>query len=154
VCGTPELQMFIQEIVNAIQAEIDALVQEKADLHRRRRNLWRRLQACEIGPNLSRCSNIHRSKRERSAVGRAMASKSRHLYAGLHRACRIAIMETGENPSAEEIYIQIVRRGSFNFDDLQENSISAIARTLSAYATGRRQRVSSIPALLEDIKRG
>ena len=129
--GTRDLQVSIQGIVNSIQAEIDALVRQKAHLRRHKRNLWRRLQACESGTNPSRCSLTRGSKREGSATDRAIASESRHLYAELFRACRIAIMEIGENPTAEKIYMQIVRRSSFNFDDLQENPMSAITRTLS-----------------------
>jgi hypothetical protein len=128
--GTSNLHASIQELVNSIQAEIDALVQQKADLNRHKRNLWRRLQAFRGGTNPSRCDRTRRSKRQRSTDGRAIARKSRSLYTELWRACRIAIVETGANPTAEQIYWQIVRRGSFNFDDLQESPISAIARTL------------------------
>ena len=128
--GTSDLHASIQGLVNSIQAEIDALVQQKADLNRHKRNLWRRLRALQSGTNPSGYDRTRRSKRQRSTDGRAIARKSRYLYSELWRACRIAIMETGANPTAEQIYLQIVRRGSFNFDDLQENPISAISRTL------------------------
>ena len=129
--GTLDLHASIQQIVSSIQAEIDALVQQKADIIRAKRNLGRRLQAIQIGTHPSNCYRLPTSKRQRNATGRANARKSRYAYAKLRRACRIAIMEIGENPTAEQIYLQIVRRGSFKFDNLQENPISAIARTLN-----------------------
>jgi hypothetical protein len=130
--GTWDLHASIHELVNSIQSEIDALVQQKADLDRNKRNLWRRLQADQRETNSSGGDRTHRgSKRQHSAAERANAHKSRSLNRELWRACRIAIMEVAENPTAKQIYSQIVRRGSFDFDGLKENPISAIARTLN-----------------------
>ena len=130
--GTWDLHASIHEVVNSIQSEIDALVQQKADLARIRMNMWRRFLAFKTETNPSRGDRTRRgSKRQHSAAERASAHKSRSLNRELWRACRIAIMEVVENPTAKQIYSQIVRRGSFNFDGLKENPISAIARTLT-----------------------
>jgi hypothetical protein len=129
--STWDLHPSIQEIVNSIQAEIDALVQQKADLKRQKRNLWRRLQAFQTEINPSKCGSTRTSKRQRSTDGRRLARKSRHLCAELRRACRIAVLEAGENPTAEQVYLHIVRRGSFNFRNFAENPMSAIARILN-----------------------
>ena len=51
----------------------------------------------------------------------------------LHRACRIAIMETVEAASAEDIRSRILRRGSFPFKNLEYAAV-AIARTLDMMA--------------------
>jgi hypothetical protein len=47
----------------------------------------------------------------------------------LRRACRIAVMETDEAASAEDIRSRILRRGSFPFKNLEYAAV-AIARTL------------------------
>jgi hypothetical protein len=51
----------------------------------------------------------------------------------LRRACRIAVMETDEAASAEDIRSRILRRGSFPFKNLEYAAI-AIARTLDMMA--------------------
>lgn len=51
----------------------------------------------------------------------------------LRRACRIALMESDEAASTEEICSRIVRRGSFPFKNL-EHARTAIARTLDNMA--------------------
>jgi hypothetical protein len=51
----------------------------------------------------------------------------------LRRACRIAVMETDEAASAEDIRSRILRRGSFPFNNLEYAAV-AIARTLDMMA--------------------
>ena len=51
----------------------------------------------------------------------------------LRRACRIAVMETDQAASAEDIRSRILRRGSFPFTNLEYAAV-AIARTLDIMA--------------------
>jgi hypothetical protein len=51
----------------------------------------------------------------------------------LRRACRIAVMETDEAASAEDIRSRILRRGSFPFKNLEYAAV-AIAQTLDMMA--------------------
>jgi hypothetical protein len=51
----------------------------------------------------------------------------------LRRACRIAVMETDEAASAEDIRSRILRRGSFPFKNLEYAAV-AIAQTLAMMA--------------------
>ena len=51
----------------------------------------------------------------------------------LRRACRIALMESDDAASTEEISSRILRRGSFPFKNL-EHASTAIARTLDIMA--------------------
>ncbi|HVR26272.1 MAG TPA: hypothetical protein VMU26_23465 [Candidatus Polarisedimenticolia bacterium] len=51
----------------------------------------------------------------------------------LRRACRIAVMETDEAASAEDIRSRILRRESFSFKNLEYAAV-AIARTLDMMA--------------------
>ena len=51
----------------------------------------------------------------------------------LRRACRIAVMETDEAASAEDIRTRILRRGSFPFNNLEYAAV-AIAQTLDRMA--------------------
>ena len=60
--------------------------------------------------------------------GRASISGKR-----LRRACRIAVMETDEAVSPEDIRSRILRRGSFPFTNLEYADV-AIARTLDMMA--------------------
>jgi hypothetical protein len=60
-----------------------------------------------------------------------LPGRSKHLPAGLMRACRIALMETGGTASPDEIRTRIVRRGSFSFAD-SGFANAAIIRTLNA----------------------
>jgi|ERR1700735_797118 len=60
--------------------------------------------------------------------GRASISGER-----LRRACRIAVMETDEAVSPEDIRSRILRRGSFPFTNLEYADV-AIARTLDMMA--------------------
>jgi len=63
----------------------------------------------------------------------------------LHRACRIALMETAEPSTTREIYSRIVRRGSFAFDR-SGNAIAEIDRVLSLMSkTGEAELSPTIP---------
>jgi len=56
-------------------------------------------------------------------------SKSSISDERLRRACRIAVMETDQAASADDIRSRILRRGSFPFKNLESAAV-AIARTL------------------------
>jgi hypothetical protein len=63
--------------------------------------------------------------------------RSEHLPPGrsrLHRACRIALLEAGGKATPEEIYLRILRRGSFSFR-YRESPVAAIARVLGMMKT-------------------
>jgi hypothetical protein len=68
-----------------------------------------------------------------------LPGRSKHLPAGLMRACRIALMETGGTASPDEIRTRIVRRGSFSFAD-SGFANAAIIRTLNAMGDGGEVR--------------
>lgn len=65
--------------------------------------------------------------------------RSKHLQAGLTRACRIALMEAGGTASPDEIRTRIVRRGSFSFAD-SAFADAAIIRTLNSMTDGGEVR--------------
>jgi hypothetical protein len=48
----------------------------------------------------------------------------------MRRACRIALMETDEAATVDEIYLRIVQRGSFHFDNVYQ-AAAAIRQTLN-----------------------
>jgi hypothetical protein len=69
---------------------------------------------------------VNRNDRMRKTELRGKASMSGER---LRRACRIAVMETDQAASAEDIRSRILRRGSFPITNLEYAAI-AIARTL------------------------
>lgn len=123
----------LNDTVALLQAELDELLQQKARIKLRMRNLKRHLGIVETGSGSAR---TRRRKRWRSvtAAHRAETRKICQLHDELSRACRIAFMELGGTATAEELCAAIVRRGSFSFALLKENPSSATIRTLHSMA--------------------
>ncbi|HZQ20908.1 MAG TPA: hypothetical protein VFA90_19620 [Terriglobales bacterium] len=123
----------INDTIALLQAELDELLQQKATIKLRMRNLRRHLGMLKVD---SGSAHTRSRKRRRSvtAAHRAENLKIRRLHSELSRACRIALMELGGTATAEELYAAIMRRGSFSFSLLKENPTAAIARALNAMA--------------------
>lgn len=123
----------INNTVALLQAELDELLQQKATIRLRMRNLRRHLGTLEAG---SGSAKHRRRKRGRAvtAAHRAETRKVCQLHDELSRACRIAFMELGGTVTAEELYAAIVRRGSFSFSLLKETPGAAITRALNSMA--------------------
>jgi len=131
--GADGVRDSLTEVVALLQAELDELLQQKAGIKLRMRNLRRRLGILQAGCVGAR-SVRRKSRRSGTVARRAQSRKICHLHDELSRACRIAFLELGGTATAEEIYTAIARRGSFVFSLLEEHSIAAIARTLESMA--------------------
>lgn len=127
------VQNSLNDTVALLQAELDELLEQKATIRLRMRNLKRHLGIVEAG---SASVPVRRRKRWQSvtAAHRAENRKLRRLHDELSRACRIAFMELGGTASAEQLCAAIVRRGSFSFSLLKERPGAAITRTLNSMA--------------------
>src|SRR5690349_1519266 len=94
-----QLHGSVQGIVSLLQAELDVLIKQKADLKRRRRSLSRILRSLvqEPGESVRPGSGLLKSRRFRKHVERASASarESHRKHNELRRACRIAFLEAG-----------------------------------------------------------
>lgn len=64
---------------------------------------------------------------------RVPSSKPSAANKRMRRACRIALMETDEAATVDEIYLRIVQRESFHFDNVYQAAV-AIRRTLNLMA--------------------
>jgi predicted nucleic acid-binding protein len=89
----------------------------------------------ERGPHsssgtVSRSRDSFRESNQSQAV-KDEAERSLRRNSDLRRACRIALMETSEAVSRQEVYERIVRRGSFSFADTQI-AASSILKELNA----------------------
>jgi regulator of replication initiation timing len=121
----------VQCVVRQLQLELDELLDRKARIKLRMRNLRVRLRSLERGAS-GALRKKHR--RSQSLTRRAQADKLRELQEELYRACRIAFLELGGTATPEALHLAIVRRGSFSFAALQEEPIAAIIRTLTEMA--------------------
>src|SRR5262249_33467788 len=126
------LEGTVQHIVSALQAELDELIERKANLKRRRRILLQTMRKRSANrralPSGDRNSSRFRRSLKRSRAG---AREIHSLYDRLLRACRIAFLEGGGIATPDEIFAAILRRQSFQFHLLAESPRSAIARTLT-----------------------
>lgn len=94
--------------------------------------------------NSNRTSAIGNYSREKNKPQKRIRS----LNPDLCRACRIALMETLEPASPEDVYRRIVRRGSFRFAT-PESARSSIVRELHAlYDGGELERIEGSRATL------
>lgn len=139
----------VQSIMDLMQAELDRLLAHKAELGRRRRNLFRRLDTLLEEPSHRRSGvGALQSSPLCAHAQRAIAS-ARNFWSEhneLKRACRIALMEAGGVATSHEIYSHIVHRDSFSFTSLKEKPISAIVRTLNFMVeAGEVNRITGAP---------
>jgi hypothetical protein len=142
-------QSAVSETVRRVNATALDLLTRRAEINRRIRCLHQVVQGLkdlgsrDLAPIAASRANIGRSAaepetrsdspREYSAGARRspVPDRSKHLLAGLSRACRIALMEAGGAASLDEIRARIVRRGSFSFSDSAFANV-AMLRTLHA----------------------
>jgi hypothetical protein len=126
------LYVSVSAVIGSMQAELDALAQQKIELERRLRNLRRTLhalRAMQAPPQLSRSSRCLRR-----ALRLPGADKPQNPYEELRRACRIALLEAEGPVTPDQIHASIMRRGSFRFEILDEEPIGAILRMMKLIA--------------------
>jgi len=142
------LETNLQYIAGALQAELDELIERKAEIKRRRRALGRTLRK-RFANSQYRVSGRpessgHLKKTKHSRPG---ARESHSLHNRLLRACRIALLEAGGLATPDQIFAAILRRGSFQFHMLSESPRAAIAQTLALMSEMKEARcISSEPA--------
>jgi hypothetical protein len=142
-------QSAVSETVRRVNATALVLLTRRAEINRRIRCLHQVVQGLkDLGSrDLATFTASHANNEPSAAEPKASANspreytagvrrsplpdRSKHLVAGLSRACRIALMEAGGAASLEEIRSRIVRRGSFLFTD-SAFANAAIFRTLHA----------------------
>lgn len=125
------LQSAVHCVVAQLQMELDELLERKARIKLRMRNLRLRLRSLQ---RESASGLRKKRRRSQSLVGRAQAREMRQLQEELHQACRIAFLELGGTATPDALHSAIARRGSFSFATIKEKPIIAIIRTLSAMA--------------------
>lgn len=134
--GLAELNRSLRSVVGNLQNEIDELLEQKAAILRRTRNLRRQLREkrAELEEQL-----IAESIRNRRPVGhRAFTRPSpnhaedaqRDVYDDLMRACRIALMEAGGTATPHQVQSLIERRGSFSFARVPESASDSVQQIL------------------------
>jgi hypothetical protein len=111
--------------------ELDELLERKARIKLRMRNLRVRLRSLE---RESPSGLRKKYRRSQSLVRKAQAREMRQLQEELHRACRIAFLELGGTATPDALHSAIERRGSFSFGTMNEKPVVAIIRTLTAMA--------------------
>lgn len=134
----------------SLQKELSVLAQEDAALAEMIRGFEKLLKKLtRISTSLPADSRIQKRVITPLAIKVSdSAANNPHPFSPprtLHRACRIALLETAEPSTTPEIYSRIVRRGSFAFDR-SENAIAEIDRVLSLMSkTGEAELSPTIP---------
>lgn len=108
-------------------------------------SLDRSLNGLSGTPSPSRDSLLERSKSQ-TAWNRAKRIHSRSP--DLRRACRIALLETFDAVSREEVYERIVRRGSFCFADTRIAAPSILEELNALTEHGELRRVEGPSGVL------
>jgi len=122
----------LQQVVSVIYTQMDDLARQKADLSREMRNLRRQLQILRSEERVAARPKAGRqAHRRKSALHKVRSRRMRGFSDELSRACKIALLELEEDPTASEIYSRITRRGSYVFA-AGEDAIAAITNTLIA----------------------
>lgn len=122
-------------IASLLQTQLDELLQEKARIKLRLRNLRHRLSILKASSkNKKRTARRDVSALRSNAIHRTQARRTFRLQEELARACRIAFLELGGSATAEELQAAILRRGSFSFNALEKEPIVAINHILVALA--------------------
>jgi hypothetical protein len=122
-------------IVGVLQTELDQLLQQKARIKLRMRNLHNRLSVLQADSRKKK-RRISRTKSRRppNATRRARAQQIFHLHEELARACRIAFLELGGSATPDELYAAILRRGSFSFPAIENKPTVSISHVLVSMA--------------------
>jgi hypothetical protein len=132
-------QSAVSETVRRVNATAVDLLTRRAEINRRIRCLHQVVQGLrnlglrDLAAVTAEPETRVNSPRDHTAGRRRspLAGGSKHLLAGLSRACRIALMEASGAASVDEIRSRIVRRGSFSFSDFPFAD-TAMIRTLHA----------------------
>jgi hypothetical protein len=127
------VQGSVSEVINLVDAELRNLLARREDVSKRIRSLHlavRALQNFAGGPVSDHAGEIvegperhSRTSSGTECVSHAIARNNSQTEARdgvnsnqtLRRACRIALLETPEGLTEQDIHARIVRRGSFSF---------------------------------------
>jgi hypothetical protein len=154
----PECQVSLLEVVKAAGLELQELRARHRAVTKRIRNLriavgaLRQMRTRGIAARMEQASRSSRLGRTSQAEHRSSDETQVMLQTrdiallqnrDLRRACRIALLETTEPVSLDEIYARILRRGSFFFASA-DVAAWAIGKELNAMATeGEIRRVAA-----------
>jgi len=128
----------VSGVVQRAYVELQQLFEQRRAIKRRMKSLRQALRGLQqgVGGAAQSSDAVAVSAEPRDATTTPdlrCNSRSEHSPRGgsrLQRACRIALLEAGGTASAEEIYLRILRRGSFSFR-YRESPVIAIARVLT-----------------------
>jgi regulator of replication initiation timing len=126
----------------SLQTQLDELLQEKARIKLRMRNLRHRLGVLRASSKKKERAARAGSHLRSIAIRRAQARPTCDLHEELARACRIAFLELGQSATAEQLLAAILRRGSFSFNAIENNPLVSINHLLISMAQ-RGEAISS-----------
>jgi hypothetical protein len=143
----PNLTSPLRSVIRAMQCELDELVQQKAALTRRARNLRRQLSARSpippSGPIIKRENSPDTKRRYyRRSLDNSSRLTGQFSDERLKRACRIALMEAEGEATPDRILALISRRGSIVFRNQKEDPISLIICALNVMCDFNEARLS------------
>jgi hypothetical protein len=139
--GVLPLRDPVSGVLQRAYLELQQLLEQRREIRRRMKSLRQALRGlqqgvgagsteiAEAGPSQPPQPTPHDPSRN-SRFDHPPRGRSR-----LQRACRIALLEAGGTASPEEIYMRILRRGSFSFR-YRESPVAAIARVLTTLDAG------------------
>ena len=152
--------MLIQNLLRDAQAKLVHLQAQKERICSRMQAL-RYLCTHARGTNLRSEAQCHSTSRKLTlsdtAPESAKTAQHRQYYVDirkLRRACRIALLESGEPQSSADIYERIQKRGSMSFDErenvpriltAQLKSMAASAEILCTMVNGEMRWQSKVP---------
>lgn len=119
-----------------IDSEMPAASSLKSGLLRELQELTR--QNCEIAAQLRAIRQIERNLTNGGDRQRGLTANTSRLM----RACRIALLESDEPQTVQQIYARIQRRSSFYFT-APERAVSMIGRTLAEIAASGELRCNA-----------
>jgi hypothetical protein len=131
----------VAQLTKLLQSELSDLSQQDDALRKLARGLGHLLRTLPkdgdggvLGTRVreSLTPLVQTPERSRRKVNNFLAfgSKPSATNSRIRRACRIALMEADEAGTVDEIYLRIVQRESFHFDNVHQ-AAAAIRRTLN-----------------------
>jgi hypothetical protein len=147
----------VNELMKRMHAKLQALLRRRAEVKRDIRNLNKTIRGLSecigrtgLGMRHSRSQirsstdveavpDTTKTTQSSSSIQLEGVDSSNRAEFELRRACRIALMESQETASLEEVYSRIVRRESFSFAGV-EYPLVAIARIVNILAEEARNR--------------
>lgn len=121
-------------IVDMLQTELDQLLQQKARLKLRMRNLRNRMRILQADSRKEKRISRAKPRRPPNATRRAQIRQGCRRQEKLARACRIAFLELGGSATPDELYAAILRRGSFSFQAIDNKPTVSISHVLDSMA--------------------